>query len=248
MAIYQRYADVYDQSGQVAFSLKMIPYLQELLQRHVPPGRAVLDLACGTGTVALGFAQQGWDVYGVDGSAAMLAQAESKALESGLRPLFSQQDMRCFAVARAVSLITCLYDSLNYMLSLSDLRQVLQRVAAALRPGGLFMADMNTLEMLEHVWGDNTYFVEGESLTIVMQSRYVQETRLSTVQVVGFVRQADGRYERFEELHTETAYEQGQIRDVMESAGLRVEASYECFGFEPATETTHRIMWVARKP
>jgi ubiquinone/menaquinone biosynthesis C-methylase UbiE len=248
MAIYQRYADVYDQSGQVAFSLKMIPYLQELLQRHAPPGRAVLDLACGTGTVALGFAQQGWEVYGVDGSAAMLAQAERKALETGLRPLFSQQDMRCFGLPRAVSLITCLYDSLNYMLSLNDLQQVLQRVAVALRPGGLLMADMNTLEMLEHVWGDNTFFVEGESLSIVMQSRYVQDTRLSMVQVVGFVRQADERYERFEELHTETAYEQVQIRDVIESAGLRVEASYACFGLEPATEETHRIMWVARKP
>ena len=247
MAIYQRYADVYDRSGQIAFSLKMIPYLQELQQRHVPPGRVVLDLACGTGTVALGFAQQGWETYAIDGSPAMLAQAKSKALESGVRPVFSQQDMRCFVLPRAVSLVTCLYDSLNYMLSLAELRQVMQGVAAALQPGGLFMGDMNTPEMLEHVWGDNTFFAEGESLAMIMQSRYVHETRLSTLQVVGFVRQSDGRYERFEELHTEASFEQAQIRAVMENVGLHVEASYECFGFEPAAEETHRIMWVARK-
>ncbi len=247
MVIYQRYADVYDRSGQIAFSLKMIPYLQELQQRHVPPGRVMLDLACGTGTIALAFALQGWETYAIDGSAAMLAQARRKALESGAAPVFSQQDMRCFVLPRPVSLITCLYDSLNYMLSLADLGLVIQRVAAGLQPGGLFMGDMNTLEALEHVWDDNTFFVEGESLAIVMQSQYAQETRLSTVQVVGFVRQNDGRYERFDEQHVETSFEQAQIQDVMESSGLRVEASYQCFGLEPATEETQRIMWVARK-
>ncbi len=247
MSIYERYAEVYDRSGQIAFSLKMIPYLQELQRRHVPPGRVMLDLACGTGTVALSYAQQGWEVYAVDASEAMLAQAKRKARDSGVCPVFSLQDMRCFVLPRRVSLITCLYDSLNYMLSLSDLRQVLERVAAALEPGGLFMADMNTIEMLEHVWDNNVFFVEGESLAIVMQSHYVEDTRLSSVQVIGFVKQSDGRYERFEELHTESAFERAEIVAAAERAGMHVEADYVCFGFEPAREETHRIMWIARK-
>ena len=59
MAIYQDYAAVYDRSGQLAFSLKMIPYLARLLERHPVAGHTLLELACGTGTVAVAMAQAG---------------------------------------------------------------------------------------------------------------------------------------------------------------------------------------------
>src|SRR5687768_8937568 len=52
MPIYDRYAPLYDQSGQVRFALLTHMYLGELLARHPAPGRRALDLACGTGTLA----------------------------------------------------------------------------------------------------------------------------------------------------------------------------------------------------
>jgi triosephosphate isomerase len=73
--IYDRYAQVYDNSGQVHFSLRMIAYLSDLLPRFGWQGESALDLACGTGTLALAYAQWGLRAYGVDGSAAMLREA-----------------------------------------------------------------------------------------------------------------------------------------------------------------------------
>jgi SAM-dependent methyltransferase len=248
MAIYDHYAQVYDDSGQIAFSIKMIPYLDGLLQRHPAPLRSMLDLACGTGTVALSFAQQGWEVYGVDASSGMLDQARQKAQQTGHGLTLSQQDMRHFVLPHPVSLVTCLYDSLNYMLTMADLQQVLRRVAATLLPGGVFMADMNTQVTLEQVWGNNTFFVEREDLALVLRSGYEPETRLSTVHIIGFVRQADGRYSRFDEHHAEIAYEEEEVHAALEAAGLQAEASYKCFLFEPTDTETRRIMWVARKP
>ena len=75
MGIYEKYAEVYDRSGQIAFTLLMIPYLDRVLERHGFAGQSVLDLACGTGTMALALAEKGWRVLGLDASAAMLAQA-----------------------------------------------------------------------------------------------------------------------------------------------------------------------------
>jgi len=248
MSIYDHYARVYDDSGQIVFSIKMIPYLDGLLQRHPAPGRSMLDLACGTGTVALSFARQGWEVYGIDASSSMLAQARRKMEETGYEIALSQQDMRSFVLPRPVALVTCLYDSLNYMLTLSDLQKVFQRVAAALVPDGLFMGDMNTQETLEHVWGNNTFFIENKNLAVILRSGYDAQTHLSTVHIVGFVRQKNGLYSRFDEHHAEIAYENDEIRAALQAAGLRVEAAYECFSFEPPGEKTRRIMWVARKP
>jgi len=247
MPIYDRYAQVYDDSGQIGFSLKVIPYLDDLLQRHPVPARTVLDLACGTGTVALSFAQQGWEVYGVDASSGMLDQARRKAEQVGLQLALSQQDMRHFVLPHPVALVTCLFDSLNYMLTLPDLQQVINCVATALLPGGLFMGDLTTQEMLEHVGGNDTFFVEREDLAVILVCRYEPHTGLSTVHIVGFSRQANGLYERFDEHHTQVAYENDEVRSALEGAGLRVEAAYECFGWDPPDTDTHRIMWVARK-
>jgi SAM-dependent methyltransferase len=102
VGIYERYAEFYDESGQIGYSLRMIPYLWQVLERHGFQGNSALDLACGTGTMALAMAQRGWRAYGVDASAAMLAQARRKAEEAGLPLLLSQQDMRTFILPERV--------------------------------------------------------------------------------------------------------------------------------------------------
>jgi len=248
MPIYDEYAEVYDDSGQIIFSIKMIPYLAELLQRHPAPGHSILDLACGTGTVALSFAHQGWEVYGVDASSGMLQQARRKAEEANQILTLSQQDMRHFVLPQPVAVVTCLYDSLNYMLTLNDLHKVFAGVSTALTPGGVFMGDMNTKVTLEEVWGNNTFFVENPEMALVLRSGYEPNSGLSTVDIVGFVRQEGDLYARFDEHHSEVAYDNAQVHSALEAVGLEVEAAYKCFQFDPLDKDTRRIMWVARKP
>src|SRR6476646_4853867 len=98
--IYHDYAPFYDGSGQLRFAVLMGQYLRELLERHPVSGRRALDLACGTGTLALLLADYGWDVTGLDSSAAMLDQADAKA--EGMPTLgqvvFVQHDMRALRI------------------------------------------------------------------------------------------------------------------------------------------------------
>ncbi|NTW98033.1 MAG: class I SAM-dependent methyltransferase, partial [Oscillochloris sp.] len=156
--IYDRYAALYDASGQVRFALLVAVYLHELLSRHPIAGRRMLDLACGTGTLALSMADAGWEVVGLDGSPAMIGQAQAKAAGAALAGSvrFVVGDMRCAAYAlppAAFDVVTCTYDSLNYMTSESDLLGCFQSAAEALAPGGLFIGDMNTRHFLEFDWG-----------------------------------------------------------------------------------------------
>lgn len=246
MSIYERYAEIYDRSGQIGFSLRAIPYLQELLARRGFEGHTMLDLACGTGTVALAFAQLGWRVYGVDASRAMLAQARAKAEEAGASLLLSQQDMRSFILPEPVDLVTCLFDSLNYLVAIEDLQATFARVAAHLRPGGLFICDMNTIWALREIWDHNTYFQDGEDLSIVMQSEYSEEAQIVAVKVVAFVRR-DGLYERIEETHIERGYPERSVSAAMERAGLAVLECFEAFTFDPPNSRSPRLLWVATR-
>jgi len=247
LSIYDRYAEVYDRSGQIGFSLRMIPYLQEILERRGFHGQTMLDLACGTGTVALAFARQGWRVYGVDASAAMLEQARRKSAELNTPLLLSQQDMRSFILPEPVDFITCLFDSLNYLLSVADLQQTFRRVAHYLKPGGLFVCDMNSIWALAEIWDHNTYLMENEDTSVILQSEYEAEAHVATVRVVVFVRR-DGLYERLEETHVERAYRERTVSAAMERSGLEVLDRYEAFAFSPPTSRSPRIVWVATRP
>src|SRR5258707_9605558 len=94
--IYHDYAPFYDGSGQLRFAVLMGQYLRELLKRHTVVGQRALDVACGTGTLALLLADDGWDVTGLDSSAAMLDQADAKAenMPTLGHVAFVQGDMR----------------------------------------------------------------------------------------------------------------------------------------------------------
>lgn len=253
MPIYADYAQVYDRSGQLKFSLDMLPYLARLLERHPAPGRTMLDLACGTGTVAMAMAREGWQVHGIDGSEQMLAQARAKEAEgadpSATPVTWSRQDMRSFSLPGRVDLATCLYDSMNYMLSDADLLAVMRGIYRTLAPGGLFLFDMNTAWALSTFWDGQTYFTDAEHLSMIMESQYDDTRQRTTVQVTCFERLGEENlYRKIVETHTEQAYPPEQIATLLTDVGLHIEASYSCFSFRAPSPTTARIMWAARRP
>jgi demethylmenaquinone methyltransferase/2-methoxy-6-polyprenyl-1,4-benzoquinol methylase len=57
---------------------------RRIVNEHVTPGTRVLDIGCGTGSLAVLAAQQGAQVTGFDVSAGMLAVARRKILADGL--------------------------------------------------------------------------------------------------------------------------------------------------------------------
>jgi SAM-dependent methyltransferase len=267
MPIYHDYAPFYDGSGQIRFAVLIGQYLREVLARHPVDGRQAFDLACGTGTLALILANDGWQVVGLDRSAAMLAIARERAADAGYEIAFVEGDMRelkmqneelrmnsdtvCdssfFILHSSFDLVTCTYDSLNYLLAEADLVSCFAGVAAALRPGGLFFADMNTHHFLEHDWGVCDV-LERPGFVQVAQSHFDSANACSTMVLTGFAGDDERGYQRFDEIHVERAYAPESVAGLLEAAGLHVEASYDCFTFQPARERSQRIAWVARKP
>lgn len=258
MTAYQNYAPYYDATGQIRFAVLMHQYLREVLTRHPVPGHRMLDLACGTGTLALLFADEGWEVVGLDASSAMLAQARAKAanLDTVGRVAFVKGDIRQPGVALAgmpearpgsFDLATCVYDSLNYLLEEGDLAACFAGVAEALAPGGVALLDMNTHYFLEHDWLPSEV-LELPGFVQVSQSHFDPATACSTMVLTGFSGDDAEGYQRFDETHIERAYSPDLVAELLVAAGLLIEATYDCFTFQPLSERTQRIAWVVRKP
>jgi ubiquinone/menaquinone biosynthesis C-methylase UbiE len=57
----------------------LVPEEQALIERHLRPGGRLLDLGCGAGREAIGFARAGLEVVGIDVAPAMIALARERA-------------------------------------------------------------------------------------------------------------------------------------------------------------------------
>ncbi len=110
--------------------------LEIWLDRLLPSpsgGRRALDVGCGTGHHLAWLRAKGFDVAGVDGSAAMLAEARALHPKGDLR--LAQVDRLPFAMA-AFDVVLCI-EVLRY---LSDPTPCLREMARVLRPGGTLVA------------------------------------------------------------------------------------------------------------
>ena len=103
MNSYDALAASYDALTADAEHLRRAAYLDRLFRRERAPVETVLDLACGTGTIACLLAERGYRVLAVDGSEEMLTQAAKKAETLGERaPLFLHQAMPRLRLGREV--------------------------------------------------------------------------------------------------------------------------------------------------
>ena len=210
----------------------------------------VVDVACGTGVAAAKFAAAGYRVTGVDRSPQMLAQASKRISEAGLdKVTLVEADMREFTLDEPADLVTCMYDSLNYLLEEADLLAAFRSAAAALRGGGLYVFDMNTIYGLAEGWGTRDFVRwDSDDCFIIGCTSWDYETLTNTVTFHGFVRQGD-LWDRFVEAHTQRGYSVATIRALLEEAGLMVLAVLDGHGGEaeePGPETG-RVLIVARK-
>ncbi|MBV8073096.1 MAG: class I SAM-dependent methyltransferase, partial [Acidobacteriaceae bacterium] len=81
-------------------------------------------------------------VTGVDNSAELIRIARSELRAAD----FCVQDARELHLNECCDAVLCTFDSLNHIPDIAGLRMVFERVRQALKPGGLFVFDMNLEE------------------------------------------------------------------------------------------------------
>ena len=215
--------------------------------REEAPAPLILDLACGTGSIAVRLAAEGMRVIGVDRSAEMLAAAEAKAREWEVAVELVQADLALFEAAEQADGAVCLFDSLNYLTSVRELRAALRNAAAALRPGARLVFDVHTAERLRQV-GSETYGHVEDDLAYLWMSEYDEESRICAMQVTLFVAdEATGLFRRHDEVHYERAHTKSEIEEALDAAGFELEAVHGPEALDAAVFGEGRAFYVARR-
>jgi ubiquinone/menaquinone biosynthesis C-methylase UbiE len=111
--------------------------LDSLLSDFLPGKHAVLDVAVGIGTQALGLAARGYQVIGSDLSSAAVARARREAEQRGLAIQLSVADFQRLPVRSAgTPILLCGDNSLPHLGSRADILSALEEWYRCLQPGG----------------------------------------------------------------------------------------------------------------
>lgn len=153
MTDYEDFAPVYDLD--YGYRKEDIDFYAALAREQ---GAPVLELACGTGRLALALAREGFEVWGLDNSPAMLhifaekLKREAKALQKRVR--LTLADMREFAFARRFPLVILAFRTFQHLETKDDQLRALRSARRHLAPSGVFVVSAYTIPMKELAYPD----------------------------------------------------------------------------------------------
>lgn len=182
---YDRFARIHSESWGLEIK-QWIPEIEKLLKQHlldgVPENLQILDLCCGTGELAQGLQNRGYQVTGIDGSEEMLRYARQNAPNSK----FILNDARFFQLPSTFHGVISTNVSLNHVLELEELTSVFLNVYNALLADGVFIFDLRLDLSYQSSWQDTVLGDIKDDYVWTLLRRYNSETRIGQIQIAIF--------------------------------------------------------------
>ena len=242
---YEALAASYDRlTGDVPYEAVLAFYHRILEQYGCRPASAV-DLACGTGSMALLLAREGLSVLGVDRSEEMLTLAADKTAGLENPPYFIRQRMEKLRLPQPVDLVVCCLDGINYVTEPAALRESFARVLKALKPGGLFIFDINSEAKLRGLDGQ-IFLDEDDAVFCLWRAEFDPETRVCAYGMDIFQKRGT-LWRRSREEHLEYAYRTDELTQWLTDAGFINVRPYADRKLEPPSTDEQRIFIAAQR-
>jgi len=246
MDCYKEFANIYDELINSDIDYKTwasnILYICKN-QQHLNM-ESYLDLACGTGNLTIEIASEFKHVWAVDLSCDMLSQAEKKMRDVNIKAKFVCQDISKLNLNNKFNLITCCLDSSNYILKEENFRKYLLGAYDLLENDGLFVFDINSYYKLTNVLGNNTYNYDSEDVVYIWEN-YL-ENDVVEMSLTFFVKEGQV-YRRFDEQHSERAYKEEYIENVIKEIGFEIIKKMDNYEDKVVSDKTERICYVLKK-
>lgn len=197
-------------------------YYCDAIKKYAPQApKQLLDLGCGTGTISILMAEQGYDVTGIDLSNEMLSLASAKANANNLRIKYACENMAYLDAGQGYGAAICSLDGLNYLTKKEELVSCISRVSSSLVSGGVFMFDVNKKYRYESVYADNSYVYDLDKFFLAWQNYYNYNTQKCNFYLTFFEKNGKA-WNRSEEVQVQKYYSKKTINKVLEECDFAV--------------------------
>ena len=222
------------------FARNSAPGLLQILRRGGITTGLVVDLGCGSGLWARELADGGYDVLGIDISAAMIAIARKRVPTGEFRVGSSLRARlpKCDAVTSIGECFNYLFDKNN---SIIELRRLFRHIYSVLKPGGLLIFD---IAQPGRGKGPRQKHREGRDWAVLVEVDEDTRSKRLTRRITTF-RKVGSLFSRDEEVHRLRLYKRSEVARELRAAGFRVR-TLRSYGDQPMIDGC--IAFLARKP
>lgn len=171
---YKKFAYYYDEVIQETNYDLWVEFVEPYLKKD----DKILDLACGTGTFITMLKLSGFEfVSGLDLSDEIIEIANEKRKINRLNIDFYVEDMMSFKVKEKQDVITCFFDSINFLKDKNEIKKLFNSVYNALKPNGYFIFDIFSKEMLKE-YENNKFEKDFETFKIKWITKKINSSTL----------------------------------------------------------------------
>lgn len=181
--------------------------------------RVILEIACGTANVSSILCSRGYHVEACDRSAQMLEAAFKKPV----KPLLFQRSMTEELPRMDYDLVICLFDSINYLLSRTEIKKLFEAVYEALTPGGIFIFDISTLYNSLENFADTFNLSSSDQGFLLHQAEYDEFSHKQKSYLLNFTKHPAG-YSLDRERHVQRVYRSYELVELIESSAFQLKA------------------------
>ncbi len=242
---YSSFGSVYDLLTENVDYTSICAKICSLLRENGVGKGLLLDNACGTGTLSVLLAKEGYDVISADSSAEMLSVAMGKANENTVNILFLNQSMTELDLYGTINACVCTLDSVNHLDNFEQVKKAFETVSLFLEKGGVFIFDVNTLYKHKEVLKDNIFVYDTEKVYCVWQNEPDGDS--VHISLDFFTEDENGSYLRTGEYFTETAYGLTELKNLLEESGFYVKNIFDGYTDKPVNKKTERAVFVCIK-
>ncbi len=208
----QYYDHIYgwkDYLGETTLLVKIIK------QYRQSDGRALLDMACGTGG-HLKYLVNQFDCTGVDLHSEMLDGAVRKVPSA----TYIRGDMTNVRCGRLFDVVTCLFSSIAYLKTYDRLVQAFKNFSAHLRPGGIAVIEPWLTQKAYSVGRPGMAVYDGEKIKIARLTIAKKKGMVSTIDMNYMVAEWNRPVRHFYDRHEMAMYNTRRMLTMMERVGL----------------------------
>ncbi|MCC5925225.1 MAG: class I SAM-dependent methyltransferase [Bacteroidetes bacterium] len=248
--IYTHLAVIYDDVMREIDYDDWADYIDAVIQKHHPDAQRMLELACGTGSLALSMEELDcYDITASDFSEHMLEIARTKAQFRGSSIVWKRIDFFDIPDSDTYDVIIMLFDSINYVRDVKSVQQVFEQVKGVLSKDGIFIVDFTTPQhSAKHADLMNDQGITPDNYRFVRISNYLEAEGNHYNEFI-IEKLSDDKQtvlERTREVHVQKTFTLAEIRQVAATAGLLEVAAYDDLDLVEATDQSDRITLVLK--
>ncbi|MGR3741608.1 class I SAM-dependent DNA methyltransferase [Companilactobacillus sp. DQM5] len=215
--IYSKFAEIYNELMDDSLYEKWQNYVEKRSDKS-----DLLEVACGTGDLAILLKKSGYNVTASDLSYEMLEIAAKKIEDNNLLFDLVQIDMLDLTGLEKYDVITCFDDSICYLKNENELQQAFNQAFVHLNNGGKYLFDAHSLYQMDTIFPGYMYNFKN-SENAFMWSSYEGEFEHSIEHDLTFFSWNENiqGYDVSEELHHERTYELDVYVNHLKKAGFK---------------------------